>query len=197
MSSPEPEVRETLIAVAQASIEHGWRFGRPLFVDPSRHAPALREPRASFVTLRQHGELRGCIGTVEARRPLVCDVAENAFAAANRDPRFSPLLPEECAGTEIHVSILSPPEPLEFRDEDELLARLEPGVHGLWIAAGARRATFLPQVWEQLPEPRHFLARLLEKAGLGPEVACRALEAARYTVEEFAGPLASPAPPPQ
>lgn len=190
MSSAEATREATLLVVAQTSIEHGFRFGIPLELDVAGYPAALRERRASFVTLRAGGELRGCIGTVEARRPLVVDVAHNAFAAANRDPRFSPLRPDERHGVEIHVCILSPPEPLGFRDEDELLSGLEPGVHGLWIAAGARSATFLPQVWDQLPEPRSFLARLLAKAGLLPGIACEGLEAARYTVEEFAGPLA-------
>jgi AmmeMemoRadiSam system protein A len=178
--------------VARASIEHGWRFSLPLSVDPSDHPPQLREHRASFVTLRAMGELRGCIGTVEACRPLVCDVARNAFAAANRDPRFLPLRPDEYDATEIHVSVLSSPEPLRFESEDELLAGLEPGVHGLWIQAGSRRATFLPQVWEQLPDPCRFLHKLIEKAGIAPGIPCDRLDAARYTVEEFTGPLAQP-----
>jgi AmmeMemoRadiSam system protein A len=192
MSSPEAGREATLIAVAQASIEHGFRFGAPLEVDATGYPPELRAQGASFVTLRAGGALRGCIGTLEARRPLVADVAHNAFAAANRDPRFPPLHLDERNGVEIHVSVLSTPEPLRFASQEELLAALEPGVHGLWISAGARSATFLPQVWEQLPEPRSFLDRLLAKAGLPPGIPCRGFEAARYTVQEFAGPLARP-----
>jgi AmmeMemoRadiSam system protein A len=192
MSSPDATREATLLAVAQASIEHGFRFGAPLAVDAAGYPAHLRVHGASFVTLRAAGVLRGCIGTLEALRPLVADVAHNAFAAANRDPRFPPLRPGERGGIEIHVSVLGPPEPLRFASEEELLAALEPGVHGLWIAAGARSATFLPQVWEQLPEPKSFLHRLLDKAGLPPGIPCQGLEAARYTVEEFAGPLAGP-----
>jgi AmmeMemoRadiSam system protein A len=196
MSSAEAAARHardrTLLAVARASIEHGLRCGVPLEVDPSAFAPELREPRATFVTLRADGALRGCIGSLEAHRPLVADVAHNAFAAANRDPRFSPLHPSECPRVELHVSILSPPEPIRFRTEQELLDALEPRVHGLWISAGSRRATFLPQVWEQLPNPREFLRRLLEKAGIAAGFPAARLQASRYTVEEIAGPLEDP-----
>jgi len=178
-----------LLAVARASIENGFRFGKALAVDPRDFPPALGEPGASFVTLRIDGSLRGCVGSVEPCRPLVVDVAQNAFAAANRDPRFPPLRPDEAAAVELHVSILGPTEPIRFRSERELLAAVEPGVHGLWIAAGPRRATFLPQVWQQLPEPAEFLARLLEKAGIPPGLPCEAWEAARYTVHELGGPL--------
>ncbi|HKJ23340.1 MAG TPA: AmmeMemoRadiSam system protein A [Myxococcota bacterium] len=178
-----------LLAVARASIENGLRCGMPLAVDPRDFPPALGAPGASFVTLRIDGALRGCVGSVEPCRPLVVDVAQNAFAAANRDPRFPPLRRDEAAGVELHVSILAPTEPIRFRSERELLTALEPGVHGLWIAAGPARATFLPQVWEQLPEPAEFLDRLLEKAGIPPDLPCEAWEAARYTVDELAGPL--------
>jgi AmmeMemoRadiSam system protein A len=192
MSSPERH-REpnasTLLAVARASIEHGFRSGMPLVVDPRDFPEALGEPGASFVTLRIEGALRGCVGSVEPHRPLVVDVAYNAFAAANRDPRFPPLHPEERTSVELHVSILGPTEPIRFRSEGELLATLDPGVHGLWIAAGPRRATFLPQVWEQLPDPGAFLGRLLEKAGIPADLPCEMWEASRYTVDEISGPL--------
>jgi AmmeMemoRadiSam system protein A len=189
----EVEVGRLLLDVARASIEHGFRFGLALEPEADGHPETVRAWGASFVTLHRRGELRGCIGSVEACRPLVCDVAHNAFAAANRDPRFAPLEPSERADTELSVSVLSPPEPLDVRRESELLAALEPGVHGLRIGAGPYRATFLPQVWAQLPDPRDFLARLLEKAGLPPGVPWSRIEAARYTVESFEGPLASTA----
>ena len=178
-----------LLAVARASIESGLRSGLPLQVDPAAFPPALREPRASFVTLRAAGALRGCVGSLEACRPLVSDVAHNAFAAANRDPRFPPLHRSEAPRIELHVSVLSAPEPIHFRTEPQLLEALEPGVHGLWITAGSRRATFLPQVWQELPDPHEFLHQLLAKAGIAPGLSWDTLEAARYTVEECVGPL--------
>lgn len=193
MSLPETGERDAfadaVLAVARAAIAHGFRYGMPLTVDPREFRPALREPRASFVTLRVGDALRGCVGSLEPCRPLVADVAHNAFAAANRDPRFPPLHPSEAAGVDLHVSILGPSEPIRFRDERELLAALEPGVHGLWISAGPRRATFLPQVWEQIPDAHEFLARLLDKAGIPRESVCRTWQASRYTVDEVSGPL--------
>jgi AmmeMemoRadiSam system protein A len=197
MSSPEAR-REValggvLLDVARASIEHGFRVGMALEVDPEAYPRPLRAWGASFVTLHRGGALRGCIGTLDAARPLVEDVAHNAFAAANRDPRFPPLEPAERDDTDVSVSVLSPPEPLDVRRESDLLGALEPGVHGLRLAAGPHRATFLPQVWEQLPDPRDFLARLVEKADLPDGIPWSRIEAARYTVESFEGPLATSA----
>jgi AmmeMemoRadiSam system protein A len=160
------EVRDTLLGLARRSIAHGLRHGRPLSVPAAAQPPFLAEHRASFVTLTRDGQLRGCIGRLEAVRPLGADVADNAFAAAFRDPRFAPLAPQEFDELRLTVAVLTPPEPLPVRDEAELLARLTPGEHGLILEFGAHGATFLPKVWEQLPEPAEFLAHLKRKAGL-------------------------------
>ena len=162
----DAEDRKVLLEVARESIRYGFEHGSPLPVELDRFSPRLREPRACFVTLRRAGTLRGCVGSLDAARPLVEDVARNAFASAFRDPRF-PSLPEgESADLDIHLSILTPPEPLPCGSEVELLSKLRPGVDGLILQDGAHRATFLPSVWESLEEPKRFLVELKRKAGL-------------------------------
>lgn len=121
---------------------------------------------ASFVTLHTDGALRGCIGSLVAHRPLCDDVAGNAVAAAFRDPRFQPVTAEEEPGLHVEVSVLGAPEPLVVASREEARRALRPGVDGLVLTAGAHRATFLPQVWDQLPDPDDFLSHLLAKAGL-------------------------------
>lgn len=163
---PDPAIGHVLVDTARRSIVHGLERGRPLPVHPEEYPQPLREHRASFVTLTRQGRLRGCIGMLEAIRPLIVDVAENAWAAAFRDPRFPPLGREEYPDVRVSVSVLTPPEDFPVRDEADLLARLVPGEHGLILEAGHRRATFLPKVWDELPDPREFLAHLKLKAGL-------------------------------
>ena len=181
-----PAPTSPLLALARASIEHGLAEGRPLPVEPAAYEPELRRVAASFVTLERGGTLRGCIGTIEAHRPLVVDVAENAFAAAFRDPRFAPLLAAELAGLALHVALLSPLERLAVASEAELLAALRPGIDGLVLRVGARRATFLPAVWEDLPEPAAFLRQLKRKAELAEEAWPPGAEVWRYTVRDVA-----------
>ena len=148
------EDRTTLLDVARRSIQHGLTEHSPLPVKLEEYAETLRPIRATFITLETEGRLRGCIGTLEARSPLVKDVADHAFAAAFEDPRFPPLRSEEFPHLDIHISVLSPAEPLHFQSEDELLAQLRPGVDGLILRLGQqRRATFLPSVWETLGNP--------------------------------------------
>jgi len=182
MPFPESD-RDVLLDAAWRSILHGLEMGRPLPADTPSCSPALAAPGAAFVTLQQSGALRGCIGSLEPRRSLIVDVQENAFAAAFRDPRFPPLVVLESIG--IHISVLGTPEPLQFADESELLTMIEPGLHGLIIEESGRRATFLPAVWEGLPEPRRFLNQLKRKAGLPEGYWSDTLRAARYTVESF------------
>jgi AmmeMemoRadiSam system protein B/AmmeMemoRadiSam system protein A len=149
-------------------------------------APWLQAPAACFVSLHTaSGALRGCIGTLEARRPLAQAVAEQAVAAALHDPRFAPVDADELPELRIAVSVLGPPQPLEAADEDALFAALRPGLDGLTLHAGTRRATFLPQVWRALPEPRHFVAELRAKAGLAPNAAHSTLRYERYTAQTF------------
>jgi len=144
----------------------------------------LCESRASFVTLMQGDELRGCVGTLEAQRPLAQDVAENARAAAFEDTRFKPLTLDEFERTGIEVSLLSTPKRLLFEHHAELIARLRPGVDGIILEQGGegKRATFLPQVWEGLPDPGQFIEHLKRKAGIAPDTELRSCRVKRYTV---------------
>lgn len=142
----------------------------------------LAEHRATFVTLTKGGDLRGCIGSLEAHRPLGLDVVKNARAAAFRDPRFPQVSARELDAIQVEVSLLSTPSAIEFEDHDDLVAQLAPGLDGLILAAEGRRGTFLPQVWESLPEPEHFLAHLKQKAGLSPSTPTRRCQVWRYRV---------------
>jgi len=144
--------------------------------------PWLRQPGATFVTLRMRGELRGCVGSILAYRPLFEDVRRNAQAAAFHDTRFQPVEPEEFPGISVEVSLLSPPEPLAAASEAEALRRLRPGVDGVIFECAEYRSTFLPQVWEQLPDPRDFLASLKAKAGLPRGFWSPEIRLSRYTV---------------
>lgn len=181
----DTEDRNMLRDIAAASIRHGLQEGHALSVDPNDYPEAVRAPGACFVTLHRHGELRGCIGSLEARRALVVDVAENAYAAAFCDPRFAPLRADELADLELHISVLSAPTPLAFRDEADLLRQLRPGVDGLILTVDGRRGTFLPSVWESLPRPEQFLAQLKRKAGLPADFWSPAVRVQRYTTEAF------------
>ncbi|AOV15937.1 hypothetical protein BJI67_01585 [Acidihalobacter aeolianus] len=187
--SPEaayaPEERARLRDIAAASIRHGLTQGAPLAVGLGTLPAKLREPRATFVTLERSGRLRGCIGTLEARRPLAQDVADQAYAAAFRDPRFVPLEAGELPDLELKISVLSPPEALSAEAARALPDTLRPGIDGLIIEDGPHRATFLPSVWAQLPDPQDFVAALRQKAGLPPAGSNPNLRAFRYTTEEF------------
>ena len=180
---PDTELGEALLALARAAI--GVRLGVAADAAAPAHA-ALAAPGATFVTLRQGAELRGCIGTLEAHRPLGVDVQANAVAAALLDPRFPPLATGELAATSIEVSLLGASEPLPVMHEDDALARLRAGLDGVILACGGRRATFLPQVWEQLPDPREFLAALKRKAGLPGDFWSPQVTLARYSVVKYA-----------
>ena len=175
------EVGLVVVAIARAAISR--TLGIAFSTDET--APWLLEPGASFVTLCCNGELRGCIGTLEARRALLEDVKANAVAAALCDTRFSPLQREEWPATRVAVSILSALEPIPFDDEANALAQLRPGVDGVVFQSGPRRSTFLPKVWESLPEPREFMAHLKRKAGLPAHFWSNDVELLRYTVDEF------------
>ena len=179
-----PPLRQQLLQLAGESIKKGL-CGETLEVRAAEYAAPLREARATFVTLQVDAQLRGCIGTLEAHRLLVEDVVSNAWSAAFRDPRFPALTWPEYERIEIHISILSPPEPMQFASEEDLLAQLRPQVDGLIIEEGFYRGTFLPSVWEQLPDPREFLRHLKRKAGLRPEYWSSRLRVQRYTTESI------------
>ena len=176
---------KTLLDLARASICHGLAAGEPPRLTNSDMPEDLRTPGAAFVTLTLDGQLRGCIGSLQAYRPLAADVSDNAYNAAFRDPRFPPLTPAEFDRLKVHISILTPSEPLEFTSEDDLLAQLRPGIDGLIIAAAGRRGTFLPSVWEQLPDRRDFLRHLKLKAGLPPDYWSDDVEVWRYATESI------------
>ena len=179
MTSTNPG--QTLLPIARASI--AGALGQHL--DAREEAPWLQEPGACFVTLTQQGELRGCIGTLEARRPLLADVKANARAAAFQDPRFSPLVARELEHTEIEVSLLSSMQAMAFSSQADALAQLRPGVDGVLFEYGHFRATFLPQVWEQLPAASAFMAHLKRKAGLSPDFWAPDVRMQRYTVSKW------------
>ena len=180
-----PAQRATLIDVARRSIEHGLATGRPLPVTPSEYHRDLKAVRASFVTLQIHGQLRGCIGHLEAVQPVVVDVAENAFAAAFRDPRFKPLTAQEWPEVEVHLSLLTAPERMHFDDEADLIRQMRPREDGLILQDGPNRGTFLPSVWDSLPDPVDFLIHLKHKAGLAANHWSERLEVYRYQTESF------------
>jgi AmmeMemoRadiSam system protein A len=169
-----------LLSIARGSIEYGFEHGGPLPVRLAELPAALAEPAATFTTLRRSGELRGCCGTLEARQALADDVAHSAYQAAFRDPRFAPLLRDEFQGIHLEVSVLTPMEAMHVSDEADLLEQLQPGVDGLVIVEGGRRATFLPKVWENLPEPGQFIAQLKAKCGLPFDYWSPQLEFLRY-----------------
>ena len=179
------EQGKLLLQIARAAISNvlGQAVAQP---EPAgQSADMLQAPGASFVTLNQQGQLRGCIGSLEARRPLLDDVKANAVAAARHDPRFAPLSLSELDTTDVEVSVLSPMQPLHYDSEEHALAQLRPGVDGVVFEYGRYRSTFLPQVWEQLPSPRQFMAHLKQKAGLAPDFWAPGVRLQRYTVRKF------------
>jgi AmmeMemoRadiSam system protein A len=182
-----PEERKTLLRLARRSIElaiKGVSLPRLMLSDFS--AP-LREQGASFVTLTERGELRGCIGALEAYQPLVQDVCEHAVAAATEDYRFSPVQPFELPRLKIEISRLTPPTPLKYTAPEELLTLLQPNIDGVVLKDMGRRATFLPQVWEKIPEPGTFLNHLCQKMGAPSDLwRTKPIQVFTYQVEEFA-----------
>ena len=151
----------------------------------------LAQPAATFVTLRLQGELRGCIGSVDARRPLGQDVAANALAAAFSDPRFAPLERAEFAVLRVEVSVLSPRSPMAVTSEEDAIRALRPGIDGVCLEYGELRSTFLPQVWESIPDPARFLAALRQKASLPGRFWDPAIRLTRYTVEKYGDAIAA------
>lgn len=162
--------RRLLLDIARDAISYAVRGEAQPEVDLRTLPPRLREPGASFVTLTDSdGELRGCIGTVEAYAPLAHDVQRNAVGSALRDPRFFPVRSQELPGLQIELSILTKPQPLAYDGPDDLLAKIRPGIDGIILEKGFRRATLLPSVWTKIPDPVKFLSALCLKAGLPQE----------------------------
>lgn len=183
MSDYSEDEKKILLEAADAAIKFGLEHGKCLSLDITKYPEKLQQKRASFVTLEINHQLRGCIGTLFAHQPLVLDVAHNAFAAAFQDSRFDPLSSAEYPLLTKHISVLSVPVPMQFDSEENLLSQLRPGIDGLFLSDQGRRGTFLPSVWESLPDPRQFLQHLKMKAGLPPSYWSDTIKIERYTSE--------------
>jgi uncharacterized protein len=184
MSLDTPERRE-LLALARASIDAALSHGNLVPFAPALLPPALSVRRSSFVTLHRNEELRGCCGTLDAPRPLAEDVWRNAWAAAFNDYRFPHLTAAEWPQITLHLSLLTVPEPLNVTSEAQLLAVLRPSIDGLILESDIGRATFLPAVWEQLPDPAQFVRHLKLKAGWPATYWSERVRCLRYTTESF------------
>ena len=183
-NNPYASVSDQLLKVAHESIGNGLIYGEALNMNPAQYPRLLQEQRASFVTLHRAGKLRGCIGSLEPARELIVDVSENAFSAAFRDPRFSPLYAAELVDLDIHIAILSPLELLTCDSDAALLRQIVPHRDGLVLDDGRRRGTFLPSVWDSLSQPEEFLYQLKQKVGLPADCWTPTLKAYRYVVNE-------------
>lgn len=183
MPAPAEQGR-TLLALARAAVHE--KLGVLYFYSGSQDAEWLKAPAATFVTLNHQGKLRGCMGSLEAKRPLGEDVKFNARAAAFQDPRFKPLQPAELEETEIEISLLSEMERMTFAAKADAIRQLRPGTDGVVFTCETRRSTFLPQVWQQLPDPVAFLEALVAKAGFAREFWPQTgVELYRYTVTQW------------
>jgi AmmeMemoRadiSam system protein A len=172
---------KVLLPIARAAISSALMVSE----QADESAPWLAEHGACFVTLTQDGELRGCIGSLQAHRSLLADIKSNAVSAALRDPRFTPLSADELAITTVEISLLSATIAMDVRDEADALAQLRPNVDGLIFEYGSYRSTFLPQVWESLVQPRQFLAMLRRKAGLPDDFWVEGVKLSRYSVTKW------------
>lgn len=176
----------SLLALARQAIEEHIRTGKLPPLELASLPTCLQAPGASFVTLTKLGALRGCIGTLEARLPLAEDVRRRAVDAASRDYRFPPVCADELPQIQIEISVLTAPERLCYRDPREIPRLLHPGTDGVVLISGMRRSTFLPQVWERVPEPERFLEMLCQKAGLPSDAWRRgSLDLLTYQVHSY------------
>ncbi len=181
----EPTLKKTLLNTATASLRHGVEHGSAVSIAVGDYDEQLQRPQACFVTLRQGESLRGCMGSSRAQRPLIEDVAHNAYAAGFLDPRFGPLEADELDGLDIHISVLSDVEEMSFESEQDLLSQVRPGVDGLLLQEADHRSTLLPAVWKMIDEPTIFLRELKLKAGLEPDYWSDDVRMFRYTAESI------------
>lgn len=177
------EQKQILVSTARSSIQHGLQSGKTIKINLKSYASELQNIRATFVTLKIAQSLRGCIGTLEAKHPLVRGVAKHAYAAAFRDPRFKPLSHDEFEKITLSISILTPAESIQFNSDSDLIQQLNANIDGLIIQSGHRRATFLPAVWDSLPDAEQFLSQLKAKAQISPQE--NLTEAWRYKAIEI------------
>ena len=187
MSNPlTAEEKQILLKLAREAMEYGVKGERLPSLDQNTLTSNLREQGASFVTLTVHAELRGCIGALAAYQALADDVREHAIAAALEDPRFPPVEPAELSRIKLEISRLTDPHPLQYSSAEDLIKKLRPHVDGVILKSGHRRATFLPQVWEKIPDPVQFLQHLCRKMGLIENAwQSMPMEVLVYQVEEF------------
>ncbi len=177
------EEKKTLLKVAHAAIEFGLLNQSQMEIDPSQYSELLQENKASFVTLHLEGQLKGCIGSLQAHQSLVQDIGHNAYAAAFLDPRFTPVTEAELPKLNIHLSVLSNSERMVFNSEEDLIRQLRPGIDGLILSDVGRKGTFLPSVWEELSDPKLFIKHLKQKADLAEDYWSDTIQIERYTVE--------------
>ena len=173
--------KQTLLHLARAAIAKELGF----IADELPRPAWLEEPGATFVSLTLRGRLRGCVGSLDANRPLIDDVRQNAVAAAFHDPRFAPLALDEFAEVIIDVALLSVPEPIRFSSEQDALSKLNPGLDGVTLECGSRRASFLPHAWADSPDPQVFLALLKNQAGLAADFWSDDIKLSRFTVQKW------------
>jgi len=174
-----------LLSIAKESVDTGVKLGHASSPVISNLEPPLSIKAASFVTLKINKQLRGCIGSLIATRALAIDVAENAYAAAFRDTRFTPVTAAELTSLSYHISVLSTLQTVHVDSEQALLEILQPKIDGLVISDGEKRATFLPAVWNTLPDKKQFLSQLKSKAGLDKNYWSKTIKIERYSVQEF------------
>lgn len=186
MAEYDQVARKVLLKMAKDSIAYGLAQQQPMSIQLDNFSAQLQQPRACFVTLHINGMLRGCIGSLVAIQPLIADVAANAYKAAFQDPRFPPLTAAELDKISLDISILSPPSKLQVTSEADLLQKLRPGIDGLILSDRGHRATFLPSVWEQLPNPTDFVIHLKNKAGLTNDYWSDTMQFETYTAELIA-----------
>ncbi|RMD84659.1 MAG: AmmeMemoRadiSam system protein A [Candidatus Dadabacteria bacterium] len=181
----EPKHHDALLSLARESIKFGIDNGSVMEVDPASYPAPLRETLSTYVTLHKRGDLRGCIGHLEARYPLVVDLVHSAYAAAFHDTRFPPVSEEELNEIDISISVLSPLEEIEFSSEEDLLQKVIPGKDGLVLQDHGLRGCFLPVMWERLPSPEIFLKFLKEKAGLPHSYWSETLRVFRFRAQKI------------
>ena len=179
------EDQKTCINVARESIKQGLQYGTAVNIIGCDYAADLQQNLCSFVTLHINGNLRGCIGALEAYQPLINDIAEHAYSAAFQDPRFPALQENEYEQLDIKISVLGKPELISFKSEEDLLQQIRPNIDGLILESGMNRGTFLPSVWEQLPDKKDFLNHLKLKAGLPKEWWDDSVKISRYETFSF------------
>lgn len=186
LSFPEQAI---LMGMIHSLLEHHAGEKNPTFALPPAHGlpEGLRRPAACFATLHKEGRLRGCMGTLEANEGLAASAMRSAFNAAFKDPRFEALTPSELGSVDLRVSVLTSPEPIEFSNLKELEGRIKPDSDGLLLKLNQKQVTFLPDVWQSLPDPAQFVSKLLEKGEFSKSVGPPQLKAYRYQTQSIDG----------